>query len=305
MYGSLIFFSLIALSLTNNTPQQEIIVVQEVHTRPVCGHNEVLSDCVTPCQPSCEFPHQLPCPEFSARSNSNTQRPEIIVIKPLPGGPPPPPPSPCFKGCVCADGYVRNELGLCIARSECPHICKPYAHFEACGPRCQPSCDVPEPRSVAICTSSPNVCFSGCFCNSGYVKDSRTGQCVKPKDCSRVCPENEHYSDRGTTCVATCDNPIIDWKHCADHTVFRPGCYCNQGFYRDFVTKRCVRLSDCSPKSCPSHEQWYRCKPCTSTCNNRNPLCASHCRPGCDCSKGYVRNTVTNKCIPLCECGHH
>jgi hypothetical protein len=78
----------------------------------------VFTDCVTPCEPSCEFPNQLPCPEFSWRSNQNSQQ-KFVIVKPSPNIPRPPPPSPCFAGCVCAEGFVRNDFGVCIAKSQC------------------------------------------------------------------------------------------------------------------------------------------------------------------------------------------
>jgi len=245
--NSLLFLSLITIAIAtnnNNNNKETIVIVEEPPSQQlVCGPNEVFTDCVTPCQPSCDFPNQLPCPEFNSRSNQNSVQ-QLIIVKPSPH-------IPCFGGCICAEGFVRNDFGVCIPRSQCTVPCKPNSHFEFCGPRCQPTCELAEPRGHS-CNELPDVCVSGCFCNSGYVKDLRTGQCVRPKDCSQICPENEHYSDCGTICVATCEQPTFNWAHCANQTVELPGCYCNQGYVRNKMTKRCIRHHHCiKPKPKP------------------------------------------------------
>lgn len=121
---------------------------------------------------------------------------------------------------------------------------------------------------------------------------------------AQICPENEHYSDVGNPCAPTCQHPIADPYKCKyNYTVEAPGCYCNQGFLRDWDTKKCVKEWKCPPKKeCPPQEHWYECKPCTASCENTHPKCTMACHSGCDCKKGLVRNKKTGKCIPLCEC---
>lgn len=42
---------------------------------------------------------------------------------------------------------------------------------------------------------------------------------------------------------------------------------------------------------------------CPLTCDHPYPrMCRAVCRAGCDCVKGYVRDTTTKKCIPRSYC---
>ena len=56
---------------------------------------------------------------------------------------------------------------------------------------------------------------------------------------------------------------------------------------------------------CPPGEVFSSCHSnCPKTCKNRfsGNMCQAVCRMGCDCVRGYVRDTVTNKCIPSSYC---
>lgn len=58
---------------------------------------------------------------------------------------------------------------------------------------------------------------------------------------------------------------------------------------------------------CTHPEVWYNCLPsCPITCDNLhktcNPIDAQRCVQGCDCARGFVRNTPTGPCIPEAEC---
>ncbi|UJR14395.1 hypothetical protein I4U23_001392 [Adineta vaga] len=58
-----------------------------------CGSNEIESNCVNPCQPSCVEPIREPCPTFV-----------------------------CSKGCTCADGFIRttdDTSSACIPNDQC------------------------------------------------------------------------------------------------------------------------------------------------------------------------------------------
>ena len=57
--------------------------------------------------------------------------------------------------------------------------------------------------------------------------------------------------------------------------------------------------------TCPPGEVYSSCHSmCPKTCKNRFRLemCQQACRAGCDCVRGYVRDTRTNKCIPSSYC---
>ena len=78
-----------------------------------------------------------------------------------------------------------------------PNDCKdPNSSFISCGSACEPTCDKPNPL---ICTMN---CVSGCFCNTGYIKDS-TGFCIPIEKCPiPSCKDpNSEYS---------CGNPYCE-----------------------------------------------------------------------------------------------
>jgi len=309
--------SVSSISAHSDTPPQPNIIL--IEPPPVyvikCGHHEELSSCVTPCQPTCDFPTQPPCP--TGRSFLD-QLPQTIVV------PAPNPPTQiievieepeiqyierpvhhlaCQKGCVCRQGYVRNDVGECVSPSECVPKCGIHAHFEMCGPRCQQTCDsqVGVRPTVGCARGS---CVSGCFCNMGYVKDTRTRQCVRPSQCSHVCKHaNEHWSEWAPSCVPTCDDAFPSWTRCINTTQYKPGCYCNAGLVRDVVSGKCCEQVQCPPKTCPANQVWSKCSAdCEPTCSNPKPICTFLCKSGCVCAKGLYRNKRTGKCVPRCEC---
>ncbi|XP_054161090.1 zonadhesin-like [Oppia nitens] len=269
-----------------------------------CRANEIVTDCLTPCEPTCEHPNQLPCPEFTARRTDagTTAGDSADDLQPIERNSEPP--VNCRPGCVCDHGFVRSVLGVCIPRSQCQPICKPHSHFESCGPRCQITCEFAEPRASTVCSQDSDVCVSGCFCDAGYIKDIRTGQCVRPQDCSQLCPDNEHYSDYGNPCAPSCQQLVVPPAKCLNYSQHLPGCYCNQGFIRDWSSKRCVRDWECPSMKCPStDEQWYQCRPCTPSCTEPKRVCTGQCQPsGCDCKRGLYRNPTTGQCIRFCDC---
>jgi len=279
---------------TNPNPNPIVIVQRPPPPKIICSApNEVFTQCVSPCQPTCDHPH-TPC--HTARTNV-----EALIIVDNPSAPRPPRPSNnCVPGCVCAHGYVRNNYGRCVLPQDCHPHCPRHSHYAVCGPKCQPTCDDFSQRSLQKCAYGP--CTSGCFCNLGYVKDPRTGHCVHPEHCTRDCPHNEHWATWSYECRPTCDNPFPEYSHCKNTTIH--GCYCKAGFVRDLITKKCCRPQECPPKKCGINEQFYECAPCEGTCTKPKPgVCPLICRRGCGCKPGYVRLTH-GKCIRACDCPH-
>lgn len=121
------------------------------------------------------------------------------------------------SGCICKKGFIRNPInGRCIPESWCPKcpknkewlpctkhmspgidcgfcVCKPgYAQYhdsciKDCAARdcsknevyldcgnCEENCSDDPKKNVCDQTG----CYSGCFCKSGYKRDSITGNCV-------------------------------------------------------------------------------------------------------------------------------
>ncbi|XP_073513666.1 serine protease inhibitor swm-1-like [Phyllobates terribilis] len=53
---------------------------------------------------------------------------------------------------------------------------------------------------------------------------------------------------------------------------------------------------------CKAGEEYKTCgSPCPPTCNNRSPICATVCKPGCFCKKGTMKNDK-GKCVKVKDC---
>lgn len=88
-------------------------------------------------------------------------------------------PAACFPGCICQEGYVRDENGRCIQVEECPEIecCEGEVYSECGANGCQATCDDPD-----LPTRCRGNCIPGCICEPGSVKNSK-GFCVKIDKC--------------------------------------------------------------------------------------------------------------------------
>ncbi|XP_030745469.1 chymotrypsin inhibitor-like [Sitophilus oryzae] len=53
----------------------------------------------------------------------------------------------------------------------------PHEEYLTCGSSCPPSCSR---RNPGACIA---VCKKGCFCRRGYLRQDRTGRCVRPSQC--------------------------------------------------------------------------------------------------------------------------
>ncbi|GBP26742.1 hypothetical protein EVAR_95253_1 [Eumeta japonica] len=86
----------------------------------------------------------------------------------------------CHAGCVCADGYVRNDKNVCILKTDCPSCGGDPNAKSGCGNHCGNSCsDYQEVNKT---------CFSGCRynacdCKDSYVYNERSSKCVEPETC--------------------------------------------------------------------------------------------------------------------------
>lgn len=83
----------------------------------------------------------------------------------------------CNAGCYCAEGFVRNNDGICVIPETCPPIdqCSVNEVWDDCGPAdgCEASCDNPDLLNVA-CVS---MCVPKCICKEGYIRGP-DGICV-------------------------------------------------------------------------------------------------------------------------------
>ncbi|XP_029433393.1 alpha-tectorin-like [Rhinatrema bivittatum] len=169
-----------------------------------CPANSHYTECGPGCVRTCKncFTEHLPCPDV------------------------------CFKGCVCDEGYVHEtENGPCILKSQCP--CPPHSHYTQCEAHCEKTCATRNDKS----NFCPRICWEGCKCNPGYVRDK--GICIPKHQCH--CPPHSHHSECGFHCRRTCANRHEKKTACSD--VCHAGCVCDKGYYQK--GKFCVRKRFC------------------------------------------------------------
>ncbi|XP_028159136.1 zonadhesin-like [Ostrinia furnacalis] len=229
-------------------------------------------------------------------------------------------PCPGKPGCVCRDGYLRDENGRCIQSNECPSCGGDKNATLGCGVNCNRHCSNVNQTESQACIL---VCYSNaCDCRSDingrdYYYDDNLKKCVLPEDCT-VCPANEQYDPCDTPCpLRRCDvdprlircaaPPNPGDKDCV------VGCRCIDGYARD-ANGVCIPRKQCPPKvpNCGTNEVYDKCPDCSpQTCETMNaiyhcPLRPANntgpgCNPSCRCKKGYYRNKI-GQCISAEEC---
>ncbi|KAH9636576.1 hypothetical protein HF086_007005 [Spodoptera exigua] len=144
----------------------------------------------------------------------------------------------CAEGCFCKSGYLRNDNGTCVTMDQCvgkDEVCGPNEEFLSCGTVCPLTCKQPEPLVCGI------ACGMGCFCKSGYVRDTVNDKCVTLDQCpvEQCLNQNEVYDLCNAACEASCDDPEpICTKIC------KGGCVCAPGLLRNSAGE-CVSVDKC------------------------------------------------------------
>ncbi|RVE52849.1 hypothetical protein evm_002506 [Chilo suppressalis] len=254
-----------------------------------CGKNERLVKCPeTLCVPlSCKqvgFP--VPCPIVG------------------PGG-------PCHKPaeCICIDGYLRNNKGVCVPKQQCPSCGGDRNAIPGCGFQCETRrCDK-NIKTIMKCPCDRN----GCKCKKGYVYDDKQRKCVLPKQCSKP-KKNEVWSPCGDfgcekrNCTQI-DQPDI----CIDPIECVGGYVCRKGFLRA-RNGTCIPRDQCYDDLCPKPNEYY--DSCPSSCparkcgiDDRLLDCVPELEPGdpgcpapaCRCECGYYRDNKGN-CVVWEDC---
>ncbi|CAH1115529.1 unnamed protein product [Psylliodes chrysocephalus] len=226
----------------------------------------------------------------------------------------------CAQRCFCDAGYIRDENTRTCVRIQdcpsCPSYCSANEVFNECASRCyiEPTCQNPNPVQPTICTKE---CAQRCFCDAGYIRDENTKTCVRIQDCpscpSLCDPYTEVFNECASACQPepTCQDPNpTSSQFCTLQCVQR--CECAYGFIRDAVTKLCVPACECPvcPDECGPNKH-MGCKPCcpesVETCQNTHPkpcngYCTYECRPSCVCDVGFIRNEITDECVPRQQC---
>ncbi|KAK5644064.1 hypothetical protein RI129_007909 [Pyrocoelia pectoralis] len=184
-------------------------------SRCTCPYNEKHKECESECSPTC----QTPLPPSDAPCTT-----------------------PCTN-CTCKEGFIRDEYsGRCVEFDKCPK-CPPNEEFVECARHCQTTCDNTITDSKANC----RLDCATCVCKEGYIREMAGGRCIPASGCIR-CSINEIRNDCASPCLPepTCQNP--NPKPDPDRgcvAVCLPRCDCDNGFIRDGITRKCVRLNNC------------------------------------------------------------
>ncbi|GBP53676.1 hypothetical protein EVAR_36046_1 [Eumeta japonica] len=213
----------------------------------------------------------------------------------------------CKKGCICAQGYVRDKKGKCIPQDTCPEGCGGDPNAKTgCSNYCRHSCsDYNEPGGACALFCIVN----GCACKDNYVYDSSSNKCVLPKDCPPKCPKNEVYSTciQGECRALNCSQlgqPLACASVDADSC--KKGCICAQGYVRDKKGK-CIPQDTC-PEGCggdPNAKTGCN-NYCGDSCldyNKTDVICTDICTlNGCSCKDNYVYDSTSKKCVLPKDC---
>ncbi|KAL4708367.1 hypothetical protein ACJJTC_019603 [Scirpophaga incertulas] len=243
-----------------------------------CGSNEILSNCTNGvCGPkNCnELGYQRPCEEID--------------------------PVTCMKGCICIEGYVRDDKEECILKTSCPSCGgDPNAVSSKCGNDCKNTCAM---FQIAIALLS--FCFeNSCSCKTDYIYDGNTQKCVHPEECTPMCKQNETYN--------SCANGLCRFEFCTqygqppmfcskfDKKNCKGDCVCQDNYLRN-SDGVCIPKEDCPQARCKreKHELYSDC--INSGCIARNcsqlgypvpcpKVDASTCIKGCVCEEGYLKD---------------
>ncbi|CAB3243926.1 unnamed protein product [Arctia plantaginis] len=232
---------------------------------PICGKNEIYSTCSNiGCGPkTCdEQGYKIGCVKMDRKY--------------------------CRGGCICKDGYLKDQNGECIPKSMCPE----------CGG---------DPNAIS-CDNEDT-----CKCRDGFIYDETIGKCVVPEECQPHCPVGEIYEEcPDNSCTPQTCSQLGFAMQCpvslgasGSKCLGKPRCICANGNVRDHNGK-CI-----PPHQCPSCGGDPNATPgcgvnCGKKCSDykkKNPMCLLICYVNsCDCKKGYVYDDNLNKCVLPSQC---
>ncbi|XP_076808006.1 zonadhesin-like isoform X2 [Clavelina lepadiformis] len=261
----------------SGTVDKNGVCVSEEECPPTCNDtlNEVYRECAPPCDATCDDPKKLCSLQES-----------------------------CNKRCACADGYVRNDEGVCVEVKQCPAPeptvpeCPGNQIYSNCASYCPTTCsNLNQP--IACIT----LCRQGCTCPSGMVDNG--GVCVYEENCPPICDQtlNEEYRECAPPCDATCDEPQ---KLCSLQESCNKRCACADGYVRNDEGV-CVEVEQCpAPEPtvpvCPENQVYSECAGCDRRCDERDILmiCTLECKQKCTCQSGLYLDG--ERCVEEIEC---
>uniref|UniRef100_A0A2A4J7B9 Serpin domain-containing protein n=1 Tax=Heliothis virescens TaxID=7102 RepID=A0A2A4J7B9_HELVI len=251
--------------------------VQPEECTPVCGRNEVYSNCTNAdCRPQdcSQLGFPIKCPRVN--------------------------PVDCVKGCLCKEGYVRAANGICIRKQRCPSCGGDPNAVTGCGVNCGRLCSNYNKGPVSCIA----VCYdNACDCKKGFVLDESTGKCILPNQCVSCRGDFNAQPGCDRKCIKSCPGPKSTECKC-----YKDGCVCKDGFLYDPKTKKCVRPEQCTPP-CGNNEVLSNCSNggCGPwTCDDVGfptgcvKMDQKYCTVGCVCKEGYVKNNGV--CVPVTDC---
>ncbi|XP_047020461.1 zonadhesin-like isoform X3 [Helicoverpa zea] len=267
-----------------------VCVPKEQCPVPTCPSNEQFSDCI-----------QVPC-----RAQFCTEKGGPVFCPSIPEG-------SCVEGCVCKEGYLRDDDGNCVAESECKAVtCPPNEEFSECANAvCRPlNCTH---RGLSLPCPQVSGCDKECICKEGFLRD-KNGDCVPEDQCPPqiTCSENEVLDACPSKCTSDyCPKSPNEKETCLPLFPCTPACRCR------FNEKRaengtCIPTSSCPPFDCSDlpNEEYVACPPYCPTDECGQPRLKGRCPfrigvvlecfPKCQCKEGYGR--VNGTCIPFEEC---
>ena len=210
----------------------------------------------------------------------------------------------CDFGPKCKQGYVRDASNDCVWHEECQKICDDDETYDICHELEENCLSYP---SVSL--SPPGaVCFPGCQCDTGLVRNHLTGKCVNVTDCPAIC-QKDFEIPGCSECSKTCQslNDISDSARVCDSCDRLDVCVCDVGYARD-GSGDCVLVRDCDSPCNSAENKVLGCSSSLEECprpgfnrNNRERRCYPE-EDGCVCSPGYLYDNATNQCVSPDEC---
>ncbi|XP_075537951.1 uncharacterized protein LOC142572612 isoform X2 [Dermacentor variabilis] len=180
--------------------------------------------------------------------------------------------STCVEGCVCKEGYEKDQLCLPADYCPCLHKHKQYA----------PGSMHKRNGQLCECDNGEWECSDEEAGSGGQVPDSPAPRIFEEGPPSQQCAhdKNSEYTDCLDACPLTCDNVNAAVSCGVSNNECHPGCRCKLGFVLQLSTNSCVPQSECGCKHGgkvfpPSSEIQRDCNKCTCSgglwdCDNKD-----------------------------------
>ncbi|XP_063890544.1 zonadhesin isoform X2 [Helicoverpa armigera] len=257
-----------------------VCVPKEQCPIPTCQSNEEFSTCT---QAICRA-------EYCSEKNQSIPCPGI-------------PEGSCLEGCVCREGFLRDQNGYCVPEELCDYQCGNNQEVR-CVQSCPPERTCNNSDLAVSCAPSP--CENKCVCRPGFVKDE-INECIPEEECPGPCSENEVFSN--------CTQAVCRNQNCSDKDILKAcpsvadgdckqGCVCQEGYFRD-ANGYCIPEDLCS-KECGTNKELRCVQSCPPEVNCGNRDLAVSCAPSpcdykCVCKPGLIKD-YNDECIPEEQC---